>query len=220
MKTIKIPLYTFSELEKEAQKKAKKHFRFINTDNNWWETEYEDFINICKTMGISVNPKEIYFRGFYSQGDGSCFASKVDIPVFIKGVAEQAWRSYAPTFELDIEKCPIPLRIINLIERELIEVEIWTEISHRYYFLHYHSRNYLYRKSNRDYIRIEEELTKLDKWAKKILERLNDYLYKSLEETYYYLTSDKAVQEAIEANEYHFTANGVHMDWLCEYSEL
>lgn len=218
MKTIKIPLYTFSELEKKAQKTALEHFRYINVNYHWWEDDYNDFKSLCATLGITID--KIYFRGFYSQGDGSCFASKVDLPAFIKGLAEQSWKSYAPTLELDIEKCPISPRIINLIEKEVIETEIWTETSHRYYFLHYRSQNYLYQKSNRDYIRIEEELTKLDKWAKKILEILNDHLYKSLEETYYYLTSDKAIQEAIEANEYYFTANGVHTDWLCEYSEL
>lgn len=220
MKTIKIPLYTFSELEKETQETALEHFRYTNVACHWWESDYEDFINLCSTIGISVNPKEIYFRGFYSQGDGSCFASKVDLLAFIESMQKQTWKSYVPTLELNTESCPISPRIINLIEREVIEMEIWTETSHRYYFLHYRSQNYLYQKSNRDYIRIEEELTKLDKWAKKILERLNDHLYKSLEETYYYLTSDKAVQETIETNEYHFTANGVHTDWLCEYSEL
>lgn len=167
MKTIKIPLYTFSELEKEAQEKATEHFRYINTGHGWWDADYEDFANICETMGISVNPKEIYFRGFYSQGDGSCFASKIDTAAFIKSMEKQGWKSYAPTLELNAESCPIPPRIVNLIEQEIIEMEIWTETSHRYYFLHYRSQNYLYRKSNRDYIRIEEELAKLDKWTKK-----------------------------------------------------
>jgi len=214
MKTIKIPLYTFSELEKEAQRNAKKHHRDINTNYRWWESDYEDFITICKTIGIYIDPKDIYFRGFYSQGDGSCFGSKIEVSEFIKGISEKSWKSYASTFNPNVELCPIDSRIINLIAKGVIEVDMWTETSHRYYFVHYHSQNYLYQKSNRDYIRIEEELEKLDKWAKKTLERLNDCFYKSLENTYEYLISDKAVKETIIANEYLFTKDGRTADRL------
>lgn len=96
MKTINITLYSFSELEKEAQEKATELFRDVNTDYNWWESKYDDFIGICSSIGIRTSPQEISFRGFYSQGDGSCFVSTIDTLEFIKGISEQAWKSYAP----------------------------------------------------------------------------------------------------------------------------
>jgi len=219
MKTIKIPLYTFSELEKKAQKTALEHFRYINVNYHWWEDDYNDFKSLYATMGITID--KIYFRGFYSQGDGSCFSSTIDVPAFIKGIAEQSWKKYAPMLKLDIEKCPIHPRVIDLIDSGVdIEIFMKTDTNHRYYYVHYYSTHYMNSANGRTYTRIENELEKLDEWAEETLETLNNYLYQTLEDTYEHLTSDKVVQEVIEVNEYHFTSNGVHTDWLCEYSEL
>ena len=219
MKTISIKLYTFSELEKEAQEKATEHFRYFNTDHNWWESECEDFITICSLIGIHISLKEIYFRGFYSQGDGSCFISKIDVSAFIKGIAEQAWKSYAPTLELNIQPCTIDRRVIKLIENRTIEMPMWTDKPHMGYYVAYYSESYLHKDSGRQHALIEAEIEKLDVWVLRTLEQLNNYLYKCLECTYDYLISDEAIQETIEANEYHFTPNGVHTDWLCNYAE-
>lgn len=208
MKNISIDLYNIDELSEEAQETALEHHRDINTYYGWWESDYEHFITICKTAGICINPKDIYFTGFYSQGDGSCFGSNIEILDFIKGIKEQAWQKYAPTFDPNLEVCPIDRRVIDLIEKGTIEVDMRTETKHRYYFVHYYSRNYIHGRDERPYQRIEEELIKFHKWAKKALERLNDCFYKSLEETHNYLLSDEAVKEALKANKYLFTEDG------------
>src|SRR5690554_6844785 len=214
MRNISINLYSIDELSQKTQKVALEHHRDINTYYGWWENDYEEFISVCKAIGIYIDPKDIYFRGFYSQGDGSCFGSKIEVSEFIKEIKEKSWKSYFPTFNPNVELCPIDHRVINLIEKRVIEADMWTETKHRYYFVYYHSQNYLYQKSYRNYIRIEEELKKLDKWAKKTLERLNECFYKSLENTYEYLVSDDAVKEAIIVNEYLFTADGRTADRL------
>lgn len=45
MKTIKVKLYSFNELSKEAQQKAINKLATINVDFNWWNTTYEDAEN-------------------------------------------------------------------------------------------------------------------------------------------------------------------------------
>lgn len=120
--------------------------------------------------------------------------------------------------KLDVKPCTIDHRVLALIKNGSIEVPMWTDTSHRYYHINYHSENYLYGRNEREHTHIEAELTKLDTWAMETLKELNSYLYQNLKDTYEYLTSDEAVQQAIEANEYLFTANGVHADWLGVYA--
>lgn len=213
MKSIAINLFSIDELNQQAQEVALEHHRHINIYHRWWEDDYEDFKTLCATMGITV--EEIFFRGFYSQGDGSTFSSTIDVSAFIRGVAEQVWKKDFPTLELDIEKCPIHPRVIDLIESGVdIEISMMTDTHHRYYFVHYYSSSYLNNTNGRKHSRIEEELDKLDKWAKETLDTLNHYLYKNLEETCDYLKSDDAVKEAIEANQYLFTKEGDKADSL------
>ena len=54
----------------------------------------------------------------------------------------------------------------------------------------------------------QSEFSEFEEW---ITETLRDYareLYKSLEKEYNYLTSEKAIIETIEANDYEFTEDG------------
>jgi hypothetical protein len=47
-------------------------YRDINVDvNAWWECVYDDFKEDMAKIGIRVD--QIYFSGFWSQGDGACF---------------------------------------------------------------------------------------------------------------------------------------------------
>lgn len=206
MKNISINLFRIDELADQAKEFAVENNREINTYFGWWDSDYEHFVTLCKVMGIDINPRKIYFKGFYSQGDGSCFESTIEILDLINGIKKQSWKEYAPN--LTIANCTVPQRILRLIEQQLIEVDIWTETSHRYYFLHYHFRDTINGTSERAYPHIEEELLKLDKWAKRTLEILNQYLYKTLESTYEYLMSDTAITDTFQADDYLFTEDG------------
>jgi hypothetical protein len=46
MKTIQLNLYPFAELSEEAKEKALADHRFINVDYRWWESVYEDALQI------------------------------------------------------------------------------------------------------------------------------------------------------------------------------
>lgn len=59
---------------KPTEKQLEK-YREWNVDFDWYENTYEDFTTAMKLKGVSVN--EIYFSGFWSQGDGACFDGDV-----------------------------------------------------------------------------------------------------------------------------------------------
>jgi ribosome-binding factor A len=60
MKTIKLNLYTFKELSKEAQEKAIEDNRYFNVDHEWWNCTYDDMENIGATIkSFDIDRREI-----------------------------------------------------------------------------------------------------------------------------------------------------------------
>lgn len=217
MKTVSITLYTYSELEKEVQEKALEKYSDFNTEGCfWYECVFDDFKSICKTMGIDIPKNGISFTGFWSQGNGSTFASKINIIKFINGVRNEAWKAYAPTLELDIGPCTCYGRVLDLLANGAIEAYTVTEQPQRGYWVKLISEYHWDTKDNRDLSIIYSQLDILDDWTKDALETLNQHLYNSLEEEYEYQTSETALSETFEANNYLFTADGIMADRLLE----
>jgi hypothetical protein len=207
MKTIQLNLYEFAELEEKAKQKAIEDHRHINVDYSWWDFTYDDFINICQTIGITVDKKSIFFRGFYSQGDGSGFIAEIDLPVLLDGIVTQKWKKYAPKLELHLTLPEIDRRVIRLIRENKLDTAPQITHPHRGYYVKAElNENLPY--SYHGYPLIEKQLDLLEDGVIKIAETLNRYLYKSLQDEYEYQTDEQAVTEAIEANEYWFTADG------------
>ena len=216
MKTVEITLYTYAELGRDAQEKALEEFRDINTDYNWWEDDYDDFITICSTLGIRTSPCDIYFSGFGSQGDGSTFDSEIDVLEFIGRVEKLGWKSEFPQLELHLQPCPVDRRVLSLIKSGTIDVTMWTESTHHNYYVQFRSDTYIPYGTRRGFLRIETELEMLDTWVSGILDKLNGWLYSALEHSYEIRRSDESVAETIRINGYHFTKDGIHADWLLD----
>ena len=71
MRTVETKLYIFEELSAEAKQTAIENHRDINTYDGWWETIFEGFTEDANKAGFHVG--NIYFSGFWSQGDGAMF---------------------------------------------------------------------------------------------------------------------------------------------------
>lgn len=207
MKTIQLNLYEFAELEEKAKEKAVEADRYINVDYRWWDVIYDDFIAICQTIGITVDKATIFFRGFYSQGDGSGFVAEIDLPVLLDAVVNQRWKEYAPKLELDLALPEIDKRVIKLIRDSKLDIAPQITHPHRNYYVKAElNENLPY--CFHGYPLIEKQLDLLEDGLIKIAETLNRHLYKSLQNEYEYQTDEQAVTEAIEANEYWFTSDG------------
>jgi len=217
MKTISINLYSIDELSKEAQENAFGKYRCWNVENNYWyDFVLDDFVAICKTIGVDIAVNGIAFRGFWSQGDGSAFKSTINAKEFIEGVSLQKWKEYAPHLDFLFKPCPCDQRVIALLLNEQIECNWGTKIPNRGYWIDIDTDYYWESQDSRDFSNIYGQLEKLDSWIKEILNVLNRYLFKSLEEDYEYRTSDEALKETFLGNEYLFTADGRMADRLLD----
>lgn len=201
-------VYQFSELDATAQKKALEQFRTIQVDYEWWDSEYDYFHNLMSAIGIDVDLKQTYFKGFWSQGDGAAITADIDLKKLVEGIAGKVWeKEYgeAVTKELDFRPCEVNKRVLQAIYNGAIDctIKLKARTQHSYStaleFEHdvYDSHPLIYK-----------ELNNLEIWLEGIESDVSGFLYKTLEKQYEYLTSDEAVKEAIEANEYWFTKEG------------
>lgn len=201
---IKVTVLPYPELSDEAKVVAREWYRETGLDYPWYEFVYADFEAICELMGVSLvhasirllgggtrtEPK-IHFCGFWSQGDGACFEAYYRY----RKAARQAIRRYAP---LDHELHRIVDALTDIQRRNFYQLKAAT--SHRGRYYHEYSMHV-------DVGRRDAEMTADAEEA--VTEGLRDlarWLFRQLERDYEGLTSDEAVENAIEG--YRFTADG------------
>ena len=207
---IELTLYTFDELSDEAKVKARDWYRDGALDYHWWQFVYADFEDICDLMGVSLRtatvplmgggtrqkPK-IYFRGFWSQGDGACFEARYSY----RKRCRTAVRAYAP---LDTELHRIVDTLAKVQRRNFYQLQ--AACFHRG---HYHHEYCMHLDVNRRDVEVGGYA---EDTVKEALRDLAHWLYCRLEKEYEHLTSDEAMDAAIEANRYRFTEQGQFYD--------
>jgi hypothetical protein len=170
-------------------------YRSINVDYEWWDNIYDDNKIEMETKGISV--VDMFFSGFYSQGDGACFIGRIDMEKFLK--AHQLEQKYmAATFFAG-------------------QGELWANLDQgnsRYYHENTVSASLVvdsYNNYEEDSTRYQvyETMQKVldDEW-KDLEDDVNNIcrgymqdLYRKLRDEHEHLTSDEAVWETIEGDE-------------------
>lgn len=196
MKTIELKLYDIMELKDEAFRKAVDDNRDINVDNDWWSDGVLEEWNVkLQEMGF-INPK-IYFSGFWSQGDGACFNADIDIDQFIKH------------FKLD-KFTPL----LSFAEKE--ELDLTASIEKNSYATHYsHERT---RYAEVDFWvpeDIKDKAGDVEKLADELEKELESTrlemchnIYKDLQREYEDDTTEDAIVDTLQANEYTFLEDG------------
>ena len=104
-KIVETPIYRLGELSDDAKQPARAWYREIAFTDDWYEFVFEDFEQICAILGVRLRMETvrlfgggtrqkpcIWFRGFWSQGDGACF----DADYSHKSGAAAAIRQHAP----------------------------------------------------------------------------------------------------------------------------
>jgi hypothetical protein len=207
MKTIKLDLYDFEELNAEAKEKVIAGHRDFNLVPLWWDFVYDSFVTVCSSYGIKVDKNAITFAGFYSQGNGSGFSAEVDIVTLKNAIENTTWDAYAPDEKFAFPAPGIDRRVMGLIEKGGIQLQPRIINTNRGNGVIADLGGY---PSNgprfHDYI--YGEIDALEAWLNAIATELNVFLYKSLERLYDHLTSDDAVSDALMANEITFTIDG------------
>lgn len=200
MKTIQTNVYTFDELNDAAKKKAREWYRENGIDYEWYEFVYSDAKAIAALMGVDIT--RIFFRGFWSQGDGACFESAF---AYKKGCVKNV-KAYAPGDEA--------LHAIATDWQALQKAngyKLQGTTKHQGNYSHsgctrITASNGVYEFDTDDsYVRDNKEA---GAEAARILRRLMDWIYKRLKAEYDYITDDAQIDEAIISNEYTFTETG------------
>ena len=205
---VETTVYRLDELADDAKDSARTWYR-QGADDDWWDFVYDDFEMVCAILGVRLKTRSvrlmgggtrqkpcIWFSGFWSQGDGACFeafyAYEKDAPRKI--------RAHAP---LDVELHRIA-GVLQAVQRTNF-YQLHADASHRGRYYHEYCMTISVERDSPHY----QDMTPDAEEA--VVEALRDlarWLYRQLEREYEHHTSDPIVDEAIQASEYTFTADG------------
>lgn len=190
MREISEKVYLFDELSEEAKKRAIKDNYDINTDYDWYDTIFFDFIEDCENIGISVNYKDINFSGFYRLGDGASFVGEVchNVSAFLKYIGVELPESIAGCIFIHFVRASSHYYHENTCTTELEAGfdEYGTDVETEY----------------------SDILETILKKAEQVRYDLCLRLYSDLEQAYEEITSDESIADTLIANEYEFYETG------------
>lgn len=169
-------------------------------DYEWWECTFDDFVEVCKVMGVEVardqhNAHDIVFSGFWSQGDGATFAGQIVLNS-VAG-AETRIRAYAPQDETLHGIAARLEQAVTLFQTtvSLIDTEDETDVPTM--FITYSHRSHTQQLGEGDYAAIAdnlvEELEELIATATEETNALSRWLYQTLETEYTYPTGEESL---------------------------
>lgn len=200
MTTVEVNVYKFEELSDIAKEKAREWFRKGNLDYDWWEYVYEFHKEKIEAAGFDVT--NMYFRGFWSQGDGAMF--------------EYDYLNDKLRLEFIDQLGLSPMRKDWLINNTTIG-GMGKHLGH-YYHKKSCDHSIYWDVDNGDlayglfYDWLDSFAANFKEFVIDKYENLCNELYKALEEEYDYLNSDEVVDETIMVNKYDFYEDGIDLD--------
>lgn len=206
---IETTVYRLDELSDAAKDNARAWYREGGFEYDWYDAVYEDFQRIAEILGIrfrtstvrfmgggSRQEPRIWFRGFWSQGDGACWEG---FYAYRKNASAEI-RSYASQ-DTTLHGIADALQAVQ--RRNFYQLR--AEASHRGHYYHEYCMAISVERASPTWQDMTADAEEI------VIEALRDlarWLYRQLEREYDYLTSDEAVDEAITTNEYTFTEAG------------
>lgn len=192
----------WKEKDKEVYKKILEKENYINVDHAWWEFELDYFYEQLEALGFEN--KDIRFSGFYSQGDGASFTGDWD--------SERMW-SLKTMKEKGVTLQDWALELRRILKGNMKDLKAkWVYFSIKKNGLRYEHENTVgiedaeywnSKVKERCYIPPEQE--------EDILEGCRSAMraiYRILEKSYYFLTSEESIVETLMCNEYKFDREG------------
>lgn len=198
IETLEVKVYSVKDIMSNPSllDKVLENHRHINVEHDWWDCNYDDFVEYNNDC---FHIDRMYFSGFYSQGDGAMFE--------YSSVNDKLRDMFIDTLDLT------PMRKSWL--RNNIAVSGNGKQRGHYYHSSSCTHNIYWEVDNGDL----HYTTTLHQWMQSYEGEFEDFviqyykslcnnLYRGLEETYNYLTSDEQVLETLECNDYEFTEDG------------
>lgn len=189
----KYNVYEFDELSAESKEKALEKYWDINV-NYYWEEFIIDEVK-AELESYGFEDVEIYYSGFWSQGDGASFTGRLsDIRKFMK--ANKISNKYKMVYLYADE---VSADIIRNTSHYYHENTIFADVEY------YNAEDFLsINKADKLLDQLSEFEEYLQDWSR-------DYsanIYRKLRREFEYLTDEEQIIETFRANEYEFTENG------------
>lgn len=170
-----------------------------NTQDDWYDGVYEQFIEEMDSIGISIS--KMHFSGFWSQGDGACFDGRVsNWPLVLAALAEadKDLKCFVDIYDDSIDIAFGCMHSGRYYHSRSVSYTLVFDVSNSWDIESFHLRYYFYQAL------IDECNLYLDDLQNALevmfTEHMDD-LYKNLEQEYDYLTSDEYIMEMIEVCE-------------------
>ena len=193
-----VKVYSLEDVKsnQELLKKVLEKHQDINTSFDWWDFIYENF---KENNDEYFDIENIYFSGFWSQGDGAMFEYS-DISnrlrdIFIDGLDLSPMRKGWLKNNVSVSG--------KGMQRGLYYHE--KSCSHSIYWEVDNGDLYWDRPL---YQWIESFANEFENFVEELYVNLCYDLYSTLEKEYTYLTSDESILDTLECNEYEFTEDG------------
>lgn len=191
MKEVSLKIYTVDELDEKVRNAVIEEYRDILVERDWWEPVYEGFREDMRELGLEG---ELYFNGFYSQGDGACFVSEtVDTDLLVRTLYESGY---------DIPEDALLYSGDYSIRISKVRESFANQYSHEY-TIEAVITNEGDRIPTTDITKLENVLTE---WIRSECKRV----YKNMELYYDELVTDDAILETIRDNNWMFTESGLN----------
>ena len=206
---IETTVYTIDELSDAAKENARVWYRHQGLHDEWYDFVYEDFETICGIIGVTLattpvrlygggtrDKPQIYWSGFWNQGDGASFAGHYS---YAKGAAKGI-RAHAPQ-DKELHRIADELQAVQ--RRNFHQLHAAIRQQGRY--CHEYSMAIEVERDSPTW----QPMT--DGAEDTVIEALRDlarWLYRQLRSEYERQTSDEAVDEIVAVNEWTFTAEG------------
>jgi hypothetical protein len=180
MKTVNI--YTIDEMNEESRKKAIENIR--NSPHCYFDPDLEIYKDELSNKGFEN--AEIYYTGFYSQGDGACFVSNCNIRVindtYKLGLKRSVLECLIEYFSFTTDK-----NTSRYYHEKTMDCNAWSE-----------SRaDRLYDKARK----VSEQILEIARGEAR-------QIYRSLEAEYNYQHSDEYIVEYCQVNAIEFLESG------------
>ncbi len=184
MQTKVIETYGIEELEGRAKENALDWLR-EGLDYEWYDFVFEDAKKCASILGIEID--NIYFSGFYSQGDGACFNGRFS---YAKGWKKEL-KAYAP---IDAELLRIGQELQAIQKPFFYNLSGTVDCNERYKttkaVFHWSDNNVS-----------EDDLSQ-------VFTDFASWIYLNLEKEWDYLSSEEQLIETAKAYDYAFDSEG------------
>lgn len=203
MRTEQIKIYTYDELPDAAKAKARDWWRQLSQDDTFWS---ECTISEAKEQGgyMGLDIENVYFSGFWSQGDGACFEGRWNAANVKAEIVADGWGASDATEQIK-----------GIAAGFAAFAKAWPESS----FTVKHSGHYSHENCTDFSVSLgwdadNNEALTAEEWRAAKCEIISmakgfmRWIYRQLEAAHDDYYADEQIEAAIIANEYEFTADG------------